>query len=85
MALAFLLLGLTVLSFGDSLLPLVSIFTSVICPAWVEDEAKRAREETKGLEKAREHWERHGNDDREEKKLASEAGAKAEELKGGAL
>ncbi|KAK8583480.1 hypothetical protein V6N13_108840 [Hibiscus sabdariffa] len=112
--------------------------------AWAEDEAKRAREQAKALEEAREDWERHGNDLREEnvagdtwvnaekpvavegtisrgemlvgklkilarevkgksrefvdkivqriqhlisvlKKLASEAGAKAEELKGGAL
>ncbi|XVF53591.1 hypothetical protein PTKIN_Ptkin05aG0110600 [Pterospermum kingtungense] len=28
--------------------------------AWAEDEAKRAREEAKALEKARDHWERHG-------------------------
>ncbi|GLT31187.1 hypothetical protein SLA2020_059390 [Shorea laevis] len=28
--------------------------------AWAEDEAKRAREQAKALEVAREHWERHG-------------------------
>lgn len=32
----------------------------MLCRAWAEDEARRAREQAKSLEEARDRWEKHG-------------------------
>lgn len=45
------------------------------CRAWAEDEAKRAREQAKVLEEARDRWERHGIKVVVEKDLSDEANA----------
>lgn len=50
-------------------------FKCLLSRAWAEDEAKRAREQAKALEEARDRWERHGikvvvDDDLREESLA---------------